>query len=106
MAYQANRDGVAERCPKPAGQKSIAVELALLGRYAHLLRDGELSVLTTAKPHDATTRYLRRTVPGIGEMLSLVRRYEIQHIERFPRGHDLVSYGRLVKCAKESSGKR
>jgi transposase len=39
-------------------------------------------------------------------MLSLVLRYEIQAIERFPRVQDFVSYGRLVKCAKESAGKR
>jgi transposase len=27
-------------------------------------------------------------------------------ITRFPRVQDFVSYGRLVKCAKESAGKR
>ena len=33
-------------------------------------------------------------------------RYEIQDIRRFPRVQDFVSYCRLVKCAKESSGKK
>ena len=32
--------------------------------------------------------------------------YEIQDIQRFPRVQDFVSYCRLVKCAKESNGKR
>ena len=32
--------------------------------------------------------------------------YEIQDIARFPRVQDFVSYCRLVKCAKESNGKR
>jgi hypothetical protein len=31
IAYTANRDGVAERLPAPAVQKSVAVDLALLG---------------------------------------------------------------------------
>jgi len=31
---------------------------------------------------------------------------EIQDIARFPRVQDFVSYCRLVKCAKESGGKR
>ena len=31
LAYQANRDGVAERFPDPAVQKSMEVDLALLG---------------------------------------------------------------------------
>jgi transposase len=39
-------------------------------------------------------------------MLALVIRYEIQDIARFPRVQDFVSYCRVVKCAKESNGKR
>jgi transposase len=106
IAYKANRDGVAERFPDPAVQKSIAVDLALIGHYDQLLRDVELSILTTAKQHDANTLYLLRTVPGIGEILSLVLLYEIHAIQRFPRVQDFVSYCRLVKCAQESAGKR
>ena len=106
IAYKANRDGVAERFSDPAVQKSIEVDLALIGHYDHLLRDVELSVLKTAKQHNANTLYLLRTVPGIGEILSLVLLYEIHDIERFPRVPDVVSYCRLVKCAKESAGKR
>src|SRR5262249_46334843 len=46
------------------------------------------------------------SVPGIGKILSLVLLYEIHTIDRFPRVQDFVSYCRLVKCAKESAGKR
>jgi transposase len=31
---------------------------------------------------------------------------DIHQIDRFPRVQDLASYGRLVKCAKESGGQR
>src|SRR5512145_1980293 len=106
IAYKANRDGVAERFPDPAVQKSIEVDLALIGHYDHLLRNMELSILQTAKQHHTNTLYLLRTVPGIGEILSLVLLYEIHDIARFPRVQDFVSYCRLVKCAKESAGKR
>jgi hypothetical protein len=106
LAYKANRDGVAERFPDPAVQKSIEVDLALLDHDDRLLRAMELTLLKTAKQHDANTLSLRRTVPGIGEILSLVLLYEIHDIERFPRVQDFVSYCRLVKCAKESAGKR
>src|ERR671930_134510 len=106
IAYKANRDGIAERFPDPAVQKSIEVDLALIDYYDRLLRDVELSVLQTAKQHKANTLYLLRTVPGIGEILSLVLLYEIHDIQRFPRVQDFVSYCRLVKCAKESAGKR
>jgi transposase len=106
IAYKANRGGVAERFADPAVQKSIEVDLALIGHYDELLRDVELSILKAAKQHDANTRYLLRTVPGIGEILSLVLLYEIHDIQRFPRVQEFVSYCRLVKCAKESAGKR
>jgi transposase len=45
-------------------------------------------------------------VPGIGKILSLVLRYEIHRLERFPRVQNCVSYARLVTCAKVSNGKR
>jgi transposase len=106
IAYKANRDGVAERFADPAVQKSIEVDLALITYYDALLRDVELSIVKTAKHHDANTLYLLQTVPGIGKILSLVLLYEIHDIARFPRVQDFASYCRLVKCAKESAGKR
>jgi len=106
IAYKANRDGVAERFPDPAVQKSIEVDLALLGSYDELLRDLELHLVTAAKQDRANALYLLQTVPGIGKILSLVLLYEIHDIGRFPRVQDFVSYCRLVKCAKESAGKR
>ena len=106
IAYQANRDGVAERFTDPAGQKSLAVDLALIGCYDEWLRDLELAIVRAAKHHDANTLSLLRTVPGMGTILSRVWLDEIHDIERFPRGQAFASYGRLVKCAKESAGKR
>ena len=106
LAYKANRDGVAERFPDPAVQKSMAVDLALLGYYEPLLRDLALHIVKAAKQHDAHTLYLLQTVPGIGNILSLVLLYETHDIQRFPRVQDFVSYCRLVKCARESAGKR
>jgi transposase len=106
IAYKANRDGVADRFADPAVHKSIEVDLSLIDYYDHLLRDLELSILKAAQHHDANTLYLLRTVPGIGKILSLVLLYDIHDIDRFPRGQEFASYCRLVKCAKESAGKR
>jgi transposase len=106
IAYKTNRVGVAERFAAPAVQKSIEVDLALIDYYDQLLRDLELAIVTMAKQHDANTLYLLQTVPGIGKILSLVLLYEMHDIARFPRVQDFVSYCRLVKCAKESAGKR
>jgi transposase len=106
IAYKANREGVAERFNDPAVYKTIAVDLALITYYDELLKDLALSILKTAKQHDAHTLYLLQTVPGIGKILRLVLLYDIHAIERFPRVQDFASYARLVKCSKESGGKR
>jgi transposase len=106
IASKAHRDGVAERFADPAVPKSIAVDLALITSDDALLRDVALPLVTTAKHHDAQTLSLLHTVPGIGTILSLVRRYDIQQMDRFPRVQDGVSSCRLVKCAQASAGKR
>ena len=106
IAYKANRDGVAERFADPAVQKSIEVDLGLITYYDQLLTNLELSIVKSAKQHDANTFYRLRSIPGVGKILALVLLYEIYDIHRFPRVQDFVSYCRLVKCAKESAGKR
>jgi len=106
LASKGNRDGVAERFPAPAVQKRVEVDLALIDYDDRLLSDVELTLVQTAKQHHAQTLYRLQSVPGIGKILSLVVLYEIHDIARFPRVQDFVSSCRLVKCAKESAGKR
>jgi transposase len=106
IAYKANRDGIAERFPDPAVQKSIAGDLALIGHDDHLLNDVAFSIVHTAKQHDPQTLSRRQSVPGSGKILSLVLLDDIHTIDRLPRVQDCVSYCRLVKCAKESAGQR
>jgi len=106
IAYKTNRGGVAERFPDPSAQKSVEVDLMLIDFYDKLLTDLELYIVRTAKEHDANVFYRLRSVYGIGKILALVILYEIHDINRFPRVQDFVSYCRLVKCARESAGKR
>jgi transposase len=106
LAYKANRDGVAERFPDPAVQQSMAGDLPGLGSSAPLLRDLEWHLVQAAKQPDAHTLSLLQTVPGIGQILSLVLLDEIHDIQRFPSGQEFVSDGRRVKCANESAGQR
>jgi hypothetical protein len=55
IADKANRQGVAERCDEAAVHKTIAVDLALLPSDDARRKDLELSLLPTAKHHDANT---------------------------------------------------
>ena len=106
IAYKKNRQGVAEHFPDPSVRKSMEMDLALIDHYDRLLTDVELYITKSAKVHDVNAFHRLRSVPGIGKILALVILYEIHDIDRFPAVQDFVSYSRLVKCAKESAGKR
>jgi transposase len=106
IASTANRSGVAARLPDPAVHKRVEVELALIDFYDPLRRDVALTIVQTATPHAAQTVYRRPSVPGIGKMLSLVLRYEMHDLTRFPRVQAVVSSCRLGPWAQASAGKR
>src|SRR2546427_140612 len=55
MADKAHRAGVAERVAEAAGHKSLDVDLALIPDDDPLLTDLELSIVTSAQPHEAKT---------------------------------------------------
>lgn len=106
LAYKSNRDGVTDHFPDPSVQKSIEVNLQLIDVYDRLLTELELYIVKQAKGHNVRNLYLLRSIPGIGKILSLILLYEIHDIKRFPRVQDFVSYCRLVKCTRESGGKK
>jgi transposase len=106
LAYKGNRAGVEDHFPEPRVRKTIELGVSLIDHYDKLLSEVELSITRTAKRHDAQSFARLQSVPGIRQILALVILYEIQDIARFPRVQDFLSYGRLVKCAKESAGKR
>ena len=87
-------------------QKSLAVDLALLDYYDRLLSDIALTILRTAKQHEAQALDRLQSVPGIGKILRLVLLYAMHDITRLPRVQDCVSSCRRVTCARESAGKR
>jgi transposase len=106
IAYPSNREGVAEHFEDRVVRKSIAVDLALLERYDALVTDLESYLVRQAKQHDPQAFQLLRSIPGIGKVLALTILYEIHDVRRFDRVQQFASYARLVKCAKESAGKK
>jgi transposase len=106
IAYPSNREGVAEHFEDRVVRKSIAVDLALLERYDALITDLEGYLVRQAKQHDPQAFALLRSIPGVGKVLALTILYEIHDVRRFDRVQEFASYARLVKCAKESGGKK
>jgi len=106
IAYPSNREGVAEHFEDRVVRKSIAVDLGLLERYDALITDLELYLVHQAKQHEPQGFQLLRSIPGIGKVLAMTILYEIHDIRRFDRVQEFASYARLVRCAKESAGKK
>jgi len=106
IAYPSNREGVADHFGDPVVRKSIAVDLALLDRYDDLINDLELYLVRRAKQHDPNAFHRLRTIPGVGKVLALTILYEIHDVKRFNRVQEFASYARLVKCVRESAGKK
>ena len=106
IARPQNRAGISGQFPQIAVQHSIAANLQLISVYDKLLDQLEREIIKTAQHHDPVSYALLKTIPGVGRILALVMLYEIEDISRFPRVQDFASYCRLVKCAKESNGKK
>ena len=87
-------------------QMSVATDMALLDAYDAVIHDLELFLIHQIRLDANAAFYLLRSVPGIGEILSMTLLYEIHDITRFPRVQDFLSYSRLVKGSRESAGKK
>ena len=106
LAYPGNRDGVVAHFPDPSVHKSIEVDVALIDHDDALVNDLELTIVRETKRHDGDACHRLRSVPGIGKILALTILYEIHDITRCDRVQEFASYARLIKCAKESAGKK
>ena len=106
LNYPSNRDGFVDRFTDSSVRKSMETDLELIGHLERTIRSIEVHVLKQSRQHDPEAVHLLRSIPGIGKILALTILYEIQDIHRFERVQDFVSYSRLVKCAKESAGKK
>jgi len=106
IAYKRNRHDLPEHFTDSSVRRSIEMDLSLIDHYDKLLAEVELYITQNAKVHDVNAFNRLRSVHGIGKILALVMLYEIHDIKRFPTVQDFVSYARLVKCSRESAGKR
>jgi transposase len=106
IAKPQNRLGLVDRFDQPSIRRNMAVDLEMIEAYDRILARLEPEIIKTANQHDALSYNLLNTIPGVGKTLALVMLYEIETIERFPTVQDFVSYARLVKCTKQSNGKK
>jgi transposase len=106
IAIPKNREGVIEKFNDSSVQKMVAVDLQVIKAYDPIIDQMEWDIIKMAKYHNPVAHALLNSIHGIGWILSLVILYEIENIKRFPSVQNFASYSRLVKCSKESAGKK
>jgi transposase len=87
-------------------QRNALADLAMAGHYEALIRDLEHHVLATDRADRARERCLLQSIPGVGAILALTLRYEVDRIDRFTTRQQFCSYSRLVYPRQESAGKQ
>jgi transposase len=100
------RHNVVNQFPNPHTQTMIQLDIDLMNQMDHQLAKVEWQLSLAAKRQAPQMYYLLKSIRGIGPILSLVILYEIQDIQRFPTVGQFLSYARLVRCPKESAGKK
>jgi transposase len=100
------RDSLPEQFLDASVKISIETDNLLADTFHTALLKIEAEIKKHAKNHDPVSLHLLKSIPGIGDILSLVILYEIQDINRFPSVGNFISYSRLVKCSHESAGKK
>jgi len=101
-----NRTTLAEHFEEPMVRTSIEADIDVLDRLHEVLLKIERTVLAQAREADPVGLQLLRSIPGVGKILSLVILYEMEDVKRFPKVGNFISYARLVKCSRESAGKK
>jgi transposase len=106
ISKRGNRDELLEHFPDPVVRKNVEADLATVNHLHTTICALEVYIRKRAKIQDPQTYHLLKSINGVGDILALTLMYEIIDVCRFPSVQQFCSYGRLVKCAKESAGKK
>ena len=106
LQWRRNRTGVAEHFTDASVRKTVEVDISVIDHLDTTIRELELYLTNTTKELDPDSFFLLKSIPGVGKVLAMTILYEIHDISRFPSVKDFASYARLIRCARESAGKR
>lgn len=108
LSWRANRNGIELKFQDEAARRMVESDLFMIERYTEEIAKLEWFIQKNAEkdPERRLLLALLKTVPGIGDILSLTLLYEIHDISRFPSQQHFCSYARLVRPQKTSAGKK
>ena len=95
---------IIEHFPDPIVQENVKTDLTIIQHLKTEIKRLEEKILGLARRNNSVDLSILQSLPGAGKILPLTLLYEIHDIKRFPTVQKFCSYGRLVKCMKESNG--
>lgn len=84
----------------------VASDLQFIDALDPIIAKLEWRITRQAKSHNPTDYQLLQSIPGVGPMLALIILYETHDITRFKTVQRYSSYCGVVKCERESGGKK
>ena len=87
-------------------QMMISLDLMFMEFLDPIIAHLERHIREKAKYHNHLDYQLLRSIPGVGEILSLIILYETHDIKRFKTVQRYASYCGVVKCERTSGGKK
>ena len=86
-------------------QMMISLDLMFIEFLDPVIANLERHIQQKARHHNHLDYQLLRSIPGVGEILSLIILYETHAIKRFKAVQRYSSYCGVVKCERSSGGK-
>lgn len=83
----------------------MALDLMFIEFLDPIIADLERHIRQKARYHNHLDYQILRSIPGVGEILSLIILYETHDIKRFKTVQRYSSYSGVVKCERSSGGK-
>ena len=108
IAYRTNRNGLELSFDDESAKRMIESDLTMIEHYSNEISKLEWFITKSARKTADRQLLLSllKTIPGVGDILSLTMLYEIHDISRFSSHQHFCSYARLVRPEKSSAGKK
>lgn len=103
---QKNREKIPEKFINNDLQLSARTDVDTISFLDDMIKRMEHALLRQTRKHFRREFEIINTIPGFGDILSLIVLYEVDDIKRFENVRNFASYSRVIRCDAESAGKK
>jgi transposase len=106
VKYKSQRAAITADIADPFVRRRVEADLGLLEPLDATIRRLEAEIEAAARQHFPAERAVLQSTPGVGPVIALTIRLEIDAVGRFDTRQPFCSYARLCGAVQESAGQR